>query len=115
MSQKKARKLNLKVLNDCILVEPLETEDDEPKEIKTAGGIILPSTRRKERDYTAHVKGIVVDVGMGRISGGVRVHNICVVGDIVYYKDGGYTKVTLDGIGWHLLNEDNVMAIEKRE
>jgi co-chaperonin GroES (HSP10) len=105
--------LKFKTLNDSLIVKPIEIEDTKAKEVKTQAGIVIPAIAiQKDRDYEAHVKGEVLSSGNGIISGGKIFPNECKVGDIIYYRDGGYKKIMLENELYHILTEKNVMAVE---
>lgn len=94
--------MNLKPLNDRVVVEPLDPET------KTAGGIILPDSAKEKP-----TKGRVVAVGPGKLlDGGDRGGLSVSEGDVVYYGKYAGTEVKLDGRELKILREGDVLAIE---
>ncbi len=79
-------------------------------EKKLVSGIILPDTATKDRpEY-----GTVVAVGRGRVSDtGARVPLEVVVGDTVVFPKYGMEEVTVDGVEYYILREDQILAIIK--
>lgn len=94
--------MNLKPLNDRVVVEPLDPET------RTAGGIILPDSAQEKP-----TKGRVIAVGPGKLMdsgdrGGLAVSE----GDVVYYGKYAGTEVKLGGRELKILRESDVLAIE---
>lgn len=83
-----AKKLNIEVYEDRVIVKPA------PVETKTAGGIIIPDTA-KERPS----KGTVRAVGPGKYAEqtGVFIPVSQKIGDVVLYGKFAGTEVTIDG------------------
>lgn len=98
MSAKKA--LNLKPLEDRLVVEPLEAEE------KTAGGILLPDSAKEKPQ-----RGIVVAAGCGRTldSGKVAEMNVAVGDEVIYGKYSG-SDVEVDGAKYKILRESDILA-----
>lgn len=98
MSAKKA--LNLKPLEDRLVVEPLEAEE------KTAGGILLPDSAKEKPQ-----RGVVVAAGPGRVLDSGKVAEMCVaVGDEVIYGKYSGSDVEVDGAKYKILREGDVLA-----
>ncbi|MBS0209834.1 MAG: co-chaperone GroES [Planctomycetes bacterium] len=93
-------KLNLRPLDDRVVVEPLEAEE------MTAGGIVLPDTAKEKPQ-----RGTVVSVGPGKqLDNGQRGKLSVVIGDEVLY--GKYTgmEIEVDGRDLKILRETDILA-----
>jgi co-chaperonin GroES (HSP10) len=112
LGKSKSKKFRFQALNDSIIAEPLEKEKEEQV---TESGIQIITTE-KNRDKNFFIKGRVLSVGIGKISGGARIANQVKEGDIIYYPHWPVPKykiINLDGEKeLHILNEDNVIAKE---
>ncbi len=98
MSAKK--NINLKPLEDRIVVKPLDAEE------KTAGGIILPDSAKEKPQ-----RGVVVAAGVGRLlDNGKRAEMNIVVGDEVIYGKYSGSDVEVDGEEYKILRESDVLA-----
>lgn len=98
MSAKKT--LNLKPLEDRLVVKPLEAEE------KTAGGILLPDSAKEKPQ-----RGVVVAAGVGRLlDNGKRAEmNVEVNDEVIYGKYSG-SDVEVDGEQYKILRESDVLA-----
>ncbi|MCF0233684.1 MAG: co-chaperone GroES [Thermoguttaceae bacterium] len=98
MNAKKA--LNLKPLEERIVVEPLEAEE------KTAGGIFLPDSAKEKPQ-----RGTVVAAGCGRLldSGERAAMNVEIGDEVIYGKYSG-SDVEVDGVQYKILRESDVLA-----
>ncbi len=93
--------MNLRPLEDHVVLKPLEAED------KTAGGIILPDTAKEKS-----TKGEVVAVGKGKIlSSGKRVDPHVKKGDKVIYGKYSGTDVKIDGTEYKIVTENEILAV----
>jgi chaperonin GroES len=93
--------MNLKPLEDRILVEPIEREQ------ATASGIILPETA-KEKPQEGHV----LAVGPGkRDEEGERIQMDVAVGDRVLYARYAGTEIKMDDKELLVLRESDILAI----
>ena len=91
----------LRPLRDKVVVKPSDEEE------KSAGGIFLPDTAKKKPQ-----EGKVIAVGTGRVLDDGTVKPLSVqVGDTVVYSKYGGTEVTLEGVDYVLLDEDQIYAI----
>jgi len=97
-----AKKLNIKLLDDRILVEPSEAEE------KTAGGIVLPDTAREKQQ-----RGTVRAVGPGKLleKTGQRGTMSVKTGDVVFYGQYAGTEVEIDGETYVIVKENDVLAV----
>jgi chaperonin GroES len=92
--------VNLKPLDERIVVEPVEAEET------TAGGIVLPDTA-KERPQ----RGTVLAVGPGKLlDSGERSPMAVAVGDTVIYGKYAGTDIEIDGKEVKILRESEVLA-----
>ncbi len=92
--------LNLKPLDDRIVVEPLEAEE------KTAGGILLPDSAKEKPQ-----RGTVVAAGAGRLLDNGKLAEMSVaVGDEVIYGKYSGSDVEVDGVKYKILRESDVLA-----
>ena len=91
----------LRPLRDKVVVKPSVEEE------KSAGGIFLPDTAKKKPQ-----EGKVIAVGTGRVLDDGTTKPLSVqVGDTVVYSKYGGTEVTLEGVDYVLLDEDQIYAI----
>jgi chaperonin GroES len=97
-------KLNLKPLDDRIVVEQSKAEET------TAGGIVLPDTAREKPQ-----RGKVLAVGPGRLlDSGERGKPSVSVGDEVFYGKYAGSDVEVNGAKYVILKESDVLAIVER-
>ncbi len=93
--------MNLRPLEDHIVIKPLEAED------KTSGGIILPDTAKEKS-----TKGEVMAVGKGKIlPNGKRVEPQVKAGDRVIYGKYSGTEVKIDGTEYKIVTENEILAV----
>jgi chaperonin GroES len=105
MAKKELKKGSIMPVGDRVLVKP-ESEADE----KTASGIIIPDTARKEKPE----RGEVVAVGEGKRNDKGDVFPMRVkVGDTVVFSKYGYDEVTIDDEEYYIVQESNILAIIK--
>ena len=91
--------MNVQPLADRVLVQPQEAEE------KTAGGIIIPDTAKKERP----IEGKVLAVGQGTKD----EEMVLKVGDKVLYGKYSGTEVELDGENFLIMRQSDVLAVVK--
>ena len=89
-------KLNIKLLADRVLIEPLEAET------KTASGIIIPDSAKEKPQ-----KGNVVAVGPGTKENPVTVK----VGNEVLYGKNSGTELKLENNDYLIMRESDILAI----
>ncbi len=95
-----AKDLNLRPLDDRVVVEPLEAED------KSAGGILLPDTAKQKPQ-----RGRVLAVGPGKLrDSGERTAVSVVKGDEVVYGRYGGNDIEVDGREIKILRESDILA-----
>ena len=94
--------VNIKPLEDRILVKPLDAEQT------TASGLVIPDTAKEKPQ-----EGEVVAVGPGRFNenGGERIPMDVAVGDKVIYSKYGGTEVKYSGDEFLILSARDVLAI----
>jgi chaperonin GroES len=93
--------MNVKPLEDRILLKPMEAEQ------KTAGGIIIPDNAKEKPQ-----KGEVVAVGPGKTSDkGQKIEMSLKKGDRVLYGKYSGTEISIDGEDYLILRESDVLAI----
>jgi len=93
-------KVNLRPLDDRVVVQPLEAEET------TAGGIVLPDSAKEKPQ-----RGKVVAVGPGKLlDNGVRAALSVSVGDEVIFGKYGGSEVEVDGVEYKILRESDVLA-----
>ena len=100
MAKTKDAPVNLRPLDDRVVVEGLEAEE------KTAGGILLPDTAKQKPQ-----QGKVIAVGPGKLSdNGSRVGLAVKVGDTVLF--GKYSGPTSRSSGqeFKILREADILA-----
>ena len=94
--------VNIKPLEDRILVKPLDAEET------TASGLVIPDTAKEKPQ-----EGEVVAVGPGRFNenGGERIPMDVSVGDKVIYSKYGGTEVKYSGDEFLILSARDVLAV----
>jgi chaperonin GroES len=93
-------KLNLRPLDDRVVVEPQEAEE------RTAGGIVLPDTAKEKPQ-----RGSVVSVGPGKLlDNGSRGKLSVTVGDVVIYGKYSGTDIEVAGKDVKILRESEILA-----
>jgi chaperonin GroES len=93
-------KLNLRPLDDRVVVRPLEAEE------MTAGGIVLPDTAKEKPQ-----RGKVLATGPGKLlDSGSRGELSIKVGDEVIYGKYGGSEVEVDGEELKILRESDILA-----
>lgn len=97
---KEKKNINLKPLDDRIVVEPVEAEQ------VTAGGIVLPDTAKEKPQ-----RGTVIAAGPGRtLDSGERAPMSVAVGDEVIYGKYSGSDIEVDGREVKILRESDVLA-----
>ncbi|MEX0717202.1 MAG: co-chaperone GroES [Planctomycetaceae bacterium] len=92
--------MELKPLDDRVVVRPLEAEE------KTAGGIVLPDSAKEKPQ-----RGKVVAVGPGRLlESGERCAVSVGVGDEVLFGKYGGTDIEVSGEDVKILRESDILA-----
>ena len=92
--------MDLKPLDDRLVVEPLEAEET------TAGGIVLPDSAKEKPQ-----RGKVVAKGPGRLlDSGERSAIEVEVGDEVLFGKYGGTEIEVDGREVKILRESDILA-----
>jgi chaperonin GroES len=93
-------KLNLRPLDDRVVVQPNEAE------ATTAGGIVLPDSAQEKPQ-----RGTVVAVGPGRLlDSGSRGELSVAVGDTVIYGRYGGSDIEVGGQEMKILRESDILA-----
>jgi chaperonin GroES len=93
--------MNLRPLNDRIVVEPLEQEE------QTSSGIFLPETAKEKPQ-----QGKVVAAGPGaRDEDGNRMALDVQIGDIVLFAKYAGTEIKLDGKKVLIMKESDVLGV----
>lgn len=93
-------KINLRPLDDRVVVQPSEAEE------VTAGGIVLPDAAQEKPQ-----RGKVVAVGAGKLlDSGNRGELSVGVGDEVIYGKYGGSDVEVDGQELKILRETDILA-----
>ena len=92
--------LNLRPLDDRVVVEPKEAEE------VTAGGIVLPDTAKEKPQ-----RGAVIAVGPGKLldSGERGALSVSVGDEVIYGKYSG-SEVEIDGREVKILRETDILA-----
>ena len=93
--------MNLKPLNDRVLVKRLECEE------KTAGGLYIPDTAKEKP-----TKGEVVAAGPGKVADdGKAIPMTVKAGDQVLFNKYAGTEFKIDGVEHLVMREDDILAI----
>ena len=93
--------MNVKPLEDRIVVKPLEAEE------KSRGGIIIPDNAKEKSQ-----KGTVVAVGPGKFSDtGVQIKMTLNLDDIVLFEKYSGTEITIEKEKYLIMREKDVLAV----
>jgi chaperonin GroES len=93
--------MNIRPLNDRILVKRLEEEET------TAGGIIIPDSAKEKP-----AEGEIVAVGPGKMNdAGERAAMDVKVGDRVLFSKYGGTDIKYDGDDFLIMREDDILGV----
>lgn len=93
--------MNIRPLNDRILVKRLESEE------KTTGGIIIPDSAKEKP-----AEGEIVAVGPGKMNDkGERVAMDVKAGDRVLFSKYGGTDVKIEGEDYLIMREDDILGV----
>jgi len=99
------KKSALVPLGDRVLIKPLSPEELEKK---SASGIIIPDTAKKEKPE----QGKVVAVGDGRRDESGNLIPVSVKkGDQVVFSKYGYDEVKFEDEEYYILREDQILAV----
>jgi chaperonin GroES len=100
MAKTKDAPVNLRPLDDRVVVEGLEAEE------KTAGGILLPDTAKQKPQ-----QGKVIAVGPGKLNdSGSRSALAVKVGDTVLFGKYSGSDVEVSGREFKILREADILA-----
>ncbi|TWU01521.1 co-chaperone GroES [Neorhodopirellula pilleata] len=100
MAATKSKTINLRPLDDRVVVQPTEAEST------TAGGIVLPDSAKEKPQ-----RGTVVAVGPGKLlDSGARGELSVAVGDVVIYGKYGGSEIEVDGEEMKILRESDILA-----
>ncbi len=95
--------MNIKPLNDRVVIEPLKEEKG-----KTKSGLYLPETANKERPE----QGKVIAVGPGKLSEkGEHIKMGVKKGDTVLFTKYGPNEIKVDGKEYLIAREEDILAI----
>ena len=93
--------MNLRPLNDRVVVEPVE------QETTTASGLVLPETAKEKPQ-----QGKVLAVGPGaRDEDGERMPLDLEVGDIVLFAKYAGTEIKIDGNKVLIMKENDILGV----
>jgi chaperonin GroES len=93
--------MKIRPLHDRIVVKRLESETT------TKGGIIIPDSAKEKP-----IEGRVVAVGNGKLLKDGKLRPLEVqVGDVVLFGKYSGNEVKIDGEGFVLLREDDLLAV----
>jgi len=98
-----ATKVNIKPLEDRIVVTVLETEQT------TASGIVIPDTAKEKPQ-----EGTVLAVGPGRFENGQRLPLDIKEGDTVIFSKYGGTEVKFGADEYLILSARDVLAVVEK-
>ncbi len=94
------KQLNLKPLDDRVVIEPLDAEE------KTAGGILLPDTAKQKPQ-----QGKVIAVGPGKLSEkGARLPLAVKIGDTVLFGKYSGSDVEVNGTEYKIVRESEILG-----
>lgn len=93
-------KINLRPLDDRVVVKPLDAEE------VTAGGIVLPDSAQEKPQ-----RGKIIAVGAGKLlDSGNRGELSVAIGDEVIYGKYGGSDIEVDGDELKILRESDILA-----
>jgi chaperonin GroES len=98
-----ATKVNIKPLEDRIVVSVLESEQT------TASGIVIPDTAKEKPQ-----EGTVLAVGPGRFENGQRLPLDINEGDTVIFSKYGGTEIKLGADEYLILSARDVLAVVQK-
>ena len=98
-----ATKVNIKPLEDRIVVTVLESEQT------TASGIVIPDTAKEKPQ-----EGTVLAVGPGRFENGQRLPLDINEGDTVIFSKYGGTEIKLGAEEYLILSARDVLAVVQK-
>lgn len=94
-------KLNIRPLNDKVIVKRLEAEE------KTAGGIVLPDTAKEKPK-----RGVVLAVGNGKLlDNGTRSPMQLKVNDEVVFTSYAGSEIKVSGQEYIIMDENDVLGV----
>ncbi|MFN3605211.1 MAG: co-chaperone GroES [Leptonema sp. (in: bacteria)] len=92
--------MNIKPLQDRVLIEPIEAKEER------IGSIIIPDTAKEKPQ-----EGKVVAVGPGRQENGKVIPIQVKVGDKVLYGKYAGTEIKKDGKDYLIVRESDILAV----
>ena len=93
-------KLNLRPLDDRVVVQPSAAEET------TAGGIVLPDSAKEKPQ-----RGTILAVGPGKLlDSGSRGEMSVAIGDTVIYGKYGGSDIEVNGQEMKILRESDILA-----
>lgn len=96
--------MNIKPLDDRVLVKPLEAEE------KTASGIYLPEAAKEKP-----MQGKVLAIGPGKMNDkGQRTALSVKKGDTVIYGKYAGTDIKIDGVEHKIMQESDLLGIVEK-
>jgi chaperonin GroES len=98
-----ATKVNIKPLEDRIVIQVLESEQT------TASGIVIPDTAKEKPQ-----EGTVLAVGPGRFENGERLPLDISEGDTVIFSKYGGTEVRYGNEDYLILSARDVLAVVQK-
>ena len=95
--------VKIQPIADRVLVEAAAAEE------KTAGGIIIPDTAKKEKPE----QGIVIAVGNGKWDedGEKRIPMDVKVGDRIVFSKYGFDEVKIAGAEYFIVSSQSILAV----
>lgn len=101
MATATAKKVNIRPLDDRVLIRPTDPEE------MTAGGIILPDNAREKQQ-----RGTIVATGPGKLlDSGERGELSVKAGDEVFYGKYAGTEVEVNGEELVICRESDILAV----
>lgn len=94
-------KISIQPLFGNVLVKPLEAET------KTASGILLPDTAKKESTV-----GEIMAIGPGEVTPkGEKVPMVVKVGQKIMYKKWGGNEIKVGNEEWTIIDQKDILAV----
>lgn len=93
--------MQVKPLYDRVLVERVESDE------KTAGGIFIPDTAKEKP-----LEGVIRAVGNGKVTDSGATLDLQVkVDDRVLFGKYSGTEISIEGVDYLILREDEILAV----
>ena len=101
MKTKGVEEMNIRPLQDRVIVQRLEEEE------KTKGGIIIPDTAKEKP-----MEGKIIAVGKGKVRDDGKVSPLDIkVGEKVLFSKYAGTEIKIEGEEYLIMREDDILGV----